>query len=47
MRNCPTIEARGREGKKVATNVKKDDNLNKRSFYALRIGGSKLIDDDE
>ena len=41
MRDCPTIAARGREGKKVASSVPKDDAPIKRRFYALRSRGSK------
>ena len=42
MRDCTTIAARGRESKKVAPNVPKENS----HFYALQAGGSKLDDDD-
>ncbi|XP_069143501.1 uncharacterized protein [Solanum lycopersicum] len=36
MRDCPMIASRGREGKKVAPSVPKDDASTKRRFNALR-----------
>ena len=36
VRDCPMIAYTGRQGKKVAPSVPKDDALTKRRFYALR-----------
>ena len=36
VRDCPMIASRGKEGKKVAPSVPKDDASTKRHFYALR-----------
>ena len=47
VRDCPTIDPRGREGKKVAPNVPKDDAQNKRHFYALQTRGEKPDEDDD
>ena len=47
VKDCSTIEYRGREGKQVATNVPKDDDPNKRRFYALRTKGLKPNEDEE
>ena len=42
MRDCPTIASRGKEGKKVAPNVPKENFPKaKARFYALRTSGSK------
>ena len=44
MRDCTIIASRGREGKKVAPSVPKDDASTKRRFYAIR---SKVEKPDE
>ena len=36
VRDCPNIASRGKEGKKVAPSVPKDDASTKRRFNALR-----------
>ena len=39
MRDFPTISSIGKEGKKVDPDVPKDDDPNRRCFYALRSKG--------
>ena len=41
VRDCTTIASRGREGKKVAPNVPKDDVQAMRNFYELWTRGEK------
>lgn len=41
MRNCPTIPARERKGKKDPPSLLEDDAPKKNHFYALRARGSK------
>ncbi|TMX04176.1 hypothetical protein EJD97_011140 [Solanum chilense] len=45
--NCPTIAARGKEGKKVPPSVSCNDAPKKNHFYALRARGSNLDDEDD
>ena len=47
VRDCSTIEARGREGKQVGPNVPKHDALYKRCFYALRTKRAKPDEDED
>ena len=47
MRDYRIIASRGREGKKVAPNVPKDDVQATRHFYALRPKAEKLDGDDD
>lgn len=47
VRDCPTIVARGREAKQVASNIRKDDAPNNRYFYALWTRGENSDDDDD
>ena len=42
VRYCPTIASRGKEGKKVAPNVPKDDVQATRHFYSLWTRGENL-----
>ena len=44
--DCPTIEARERKGKQVASKVPKDDVPNKRCVYALRTRGANPDEKD-
>ena len=47
MRDYRIIASRGREGKKVAPNVPKDDVQATRHFYELQTRGEKLDGDDD
>ena len=47
VKDCPNISSRGKEGKKVAPSVTKDDAPTKRHFYALRTRGEKPENDDD
>ena len=48
MRDCPTIASRGKEGKKVAPNVPKENFPKaKARFYALRTRRAKADEDDD
>ncbi|XP_015072516.1 uncharacterized protein LOC107016614 [Solanum pennellii] len=46
VRDCPTIAARGKEGKKVPPSVLDDDVPRKNRFYAIWAKGSKPDEDD-
>ena len=47
VRDCPNIASRGKEGKKVAPSVPKDDDHATRRCYALQTRGEKLDGDDD
>ena len=47
MRDYPIIASRGREGKKVAPSVPKNDAPTRRCFYALWSRGEKSDESDD
>ena len=47
VRHCPTIDCRGKQGKKVTSSVPSNDAPKNNHFYVLRTKGSKSDDDED